>query len=109
MFADTPIEYCDLTGAGFLRLPGNGGKESNISLAFSGCNKLNTLIIDGIICAQTIWPDDNSFDYLYVFDGCTSLKTIILHFGGSEEKQALRLLLSKSGLNPDNIDIRFEW
>ena len=109
MFAYTPIEYCDLTGAGFLRLPGNGGKESNICLAFSGCNKLKTLIIDGILCAQTIWPDDNSFDYLYVFSGCTSLKTIILHFGGSTEKKALRLLLSKSGLNPDNIDIKFEW
>ena len=109
MFAYTPIEYCDLTGAGFLRLPGNGGKESNICLAFSECNKLKTLIIDGILCAQTIWPDDNSFDYLYVFSGCTSLKTIILHFGGSTEKEALRLLLSKSGLNPDNIDIKFEW
>ena len=108
MFANTPIEYCDLTGAGFLRLPGSGGKVSNISLAFSGCNKLNTLIIDGILCAQTILPNDDSFDYLHVFDDCTSLKTIILHFGGSTEKKALRLLLSKSGLNPDDIDIKFK-
>ena len=106
MFANTPIEYCDLTGAGFLRLPRNGGEASGISRAFYNCNKLKTLIIDGIICAQDIKPDDTDFQRVFV--GCTSLKTIILHYGGSTEKKALRLLLSDSGLNPDNIDIRFK-
>lgn len=106
MFADTPIEYCDLTGAGFLRLPRNGGKASGIIRAFYNCNKLKTLIIDGIICAQDINPGDTDFQKVFV--GCTSLKTIILHYGGSTEKKALRLLLSDSGLNPDDIDIRFK-
>ena len=106
MFENTPIEYCDLTGAGFLRLPGNGGEVSDIRRAFYNCNKLKTLIIDGIICEQTSHPD---YGYnLNVFNGCTSLKTIILHYGDSIEMIALRLLLSESGLNPDDIDIRFK-
>ena len=119
MFSDTPIEYCDLTGAGTLKLASKDGYSDYIS--FAGCTKLNTLIVDSVAAPYEdiyeITPDD--LDGFRAFRDCTSLKTIIIndrsynnHYPfmaeGPKQIDALRLFLSKYGLDADNIDIRFK-
>ena len=47
MFAYTPIEYCDLTGAGILQLT-SMVNDFRCAGAFKGCTNLKTLIVDNI-------------------------------------------------------------
>ena len=119
MFMYTPIEYCDLTGAGTLDLvpindPSGEGGWWCIS-AFEGCDKLKTLIIDSVDALQDYEPYELDELEMSIFKDCTSLKTIIINdknYNGSSsggmQINALRLYLSKCGLNADNIDIRFK-
>ena len=119
MFVNTPIEYCDLTGAGTLKLASRGGSSDYIS--FVGCTKLNTLIVDSVAAPyEDIYEIDYSDPAIGdIFSDCTSLKTIIINHrsysnkysfmaSGSKQIDAFRLFLSKYGLDADNIDIRFK-
>ena len=119
MFVNTPIEYCDLTGAGTLKLASSGGSSDYIS--FVGCTKLNTLIVDSVAAPyEDIYEIDYSDPVIgNIFGDCTSLKTIIINHRsynnhnsfmaeGPKQIDAFRLLLSKCGLDVDNIDIRFK-
>ena len=118
MCMHTPIEYCDLTGAGTLNLRPNMDEQGGWWCigAFEGCDKLKTLIIDSV---EAHWQDDEPYELddndKSTFKDCTSLKTIIIndktHEGistGERQIDALRLYLSKCGLNTDNIDIKFK-
>ena len=113
MFKNTPIEYCDLTGAGTLRIVFSDKETYDITgSGFSNCNKLNTLIIDSIeiSCEPNYWWWSKD-----AFKDCTSLKTIIIndssHKGissGYEQIDKLREFLLYCGLDANNIDIRFK-
>ena len=108
MFAYTPIEYCDLTGAGILQLT-SIANNFGCAGAFKGCTNLKTLIVDNIEGDDFVGDLDKQYD---VFEGCTSLKTIIMNnadIGGSSTQiDYLRAFLSRCGLDADNIDIRFK-
>ena len=107
MFAYTPIEYCDLTGAGILQLT-SMANNFGCTGAFKGCTNLKTLIVDNIEGDDFVGDLDKQYD---VFEGCTSLKTIIINNsdmdGSSTQIDYLRAFLSRCGLDADNIDIRF--
>ena len=118
MFMHTPIEYCDLTGAGTLNLLTINDEQGGWWTvgAFEGCDKLKTLVIDSI---EAHWQDDDPYELsdndMTIFKDCTSLKTIIIndktHNGissGERQIDALRLYLSKCGLDANNINIKFK-
>ena len=109
MFAHTPIEYCDLTGAGRLHLPVEYKPYSGIRGLFEHCNKLKTLIIDSVDGLKKYNADDLDWRDKLIFINCTSLKTIIINdkASGSIQIDILRSFLSACELDADNIDIRF--
>ena len=110
MFAHTPIEYCDLTGAGRLHLPVEYTPYSGIRGLFNSCNKLKTLIIDSVDGLNIYNGDDLHWSDKLIFIDCTSLKTIIINdkASGSIQIDILRSFLSACELDADNIDIRFK-
>lgn len=110
MFANTPIEYCDLTGAGTLNLPREYSPDSGIRGLFEYCNKLKKLIIDSVDGLYRYTADDLDWRDKLIFINCTSLKTIIINdkASGSIQINILRSFLSACELDADNIDIRFK-
>ena len=110
MFAQTPIEYCDLTGAGTLNLPREYSPDSGIRGLFQYCNKLNTLIIDSVDGLNRYNADNLDLRDKQIFINCTSLKTIIINdkASGSIQIDILRSFLSACELDADNIEIRFK-
>ena len=110
MFGHTPIEYCDLTGAGTLNLPKEHRQDSGIGALFQYCNKLKTLIIDSVAGLNVYNGDNLDLRDKQIFIHCTSLKTIIINdkAPGSIQIDILRSFLSACGLDADNIDIRFK-
>lgn len=110
MFAHTPIEYCDLTGAGRLHLPVEYNPDSGIRGLFEHCNKLKTLIIDSVDGLKKYNADDLDWRDKLIFINCTSLKTIIINdkASGSIQIDILRSFLSACELDADNIDIKFK-
>ena len=112
MFAHTPIEYCDLTGAGRLHLPVEVEytPDSGIRGLFNSCNKLKTLIIDSVDGLNIYNGDVLHWSHKLIFIDCTSLKTIIINdkASGSIQIDILRSFLSACELDADNIDIRFK-
>lgn len=110
MFKHTPIEYCDLTGAGTLNLPKEYSPDSGIRGLFEHCNKLKTLIIDSVDGIYRYNGDDLYWSDKLIFINCTSLKTIIINdkASGSIQIDILRSFLSACELDANNIDIRFK-
>lgn len=117
MFMYTPIETCNLTGAGTLDLrPASDGQGEWCTSAFEGCDKLKILRIDSIEghTGDENDPYELSEDDKRIFKDCTSLKTVIINnktdcIVSNPERQVdvVKSYLSKCGLNVDNIEIRF--
>ena len=117
MFMYTPIETCNLTGAGTLILrPTSDGQGEWCTSAFEGCDKLKTLIIDSVDghTGDENDPYELNEDDKKIFKDCTSLETVIINVekdcivtNPERQLDVVKSYLSKCGLNVDNIDIKF--